>query len=379
MIGRISVRTGLCEMVGYPELCPGSKQKGYTHSYAFPKMLGNLTVSYHENRPDMGICVNFSATALNEYCASASECFNKPVTVVTLLKKLNFFGYVTRVSRIDIAVDYIDFQSPFSGSKGNYFSVDEIYKKFEDGKIRVCNQSGVSRLSAPKAIETDYSCETIYLGSKQSESFLRIYDKKAEQLDKQAKGKSDPTHYDTARACKAWVRIEAVYRGSYAKQIGDYLMQLSEDSSLSSVLAGFFTDKYQFYNGDTPLNITKSLLKLRGDKTPHLESIKVKDTGLEKKITNLLEGSSLKGIMLYMYVIYGADGLSDLSTFFTRYLYEYILPLYKQAQETQITQSWALRSRLEWLHKHMGSTLKAFPTSSDLLNHLWDKGLNTMP
>lgn len=371
-ISEILDKTGLSEMAGEPELSPGSRQKGYQYSYVFPGMLGLLAISYHENRPDMGICINFSATALSEYCVWASRKFNSPMDAAALLKLLQFQCFYTRVSRIDIAVDYIDFPPPFSKEGEEYFSVDSFYRDFESGQVTVYNQDGISRLATSMGIESDYNCQTIYLGSKQSDVFLRIYDKKAEQMGKQAKGQGIPTHHKTALNCKRWVRIEAVYRSTYANQIGDMLMDYTADAGLPSLLAGIFTDKFQFYHGERPLNITKELLALRGDKHVHLDSIKVEDTTLEKMIVNLLDHTSFKAILLYMHEIYGAKGLWELLYFFIKYFYKCVEPLYRQAQEAKIPPTGAMRAKIDWIRKHRNATLDAFPSNSDLLHRLWD-------
>jgi len=146
---------------------------GYTNAYRDRR--GTLVMAGGKNK---GFHIQWSGSALNELRADGVE------TIYMIEHALNTGGKLTR---LDLAIDL----------QNSRLTVQSIITHLE---------KGLGKLSVHKwaPIGTKSLGQTVYIGSKASLRFLRIYDKRAELARK-----NTPTDGE-------WVRVEVVLRDDYA-------------------------------------------------------------------------------------------------------------------------------------------------------------------
>lgn len=132
-------------------LTPATPRNGYTEGL---KNLAGAVVMRNKNRSDMGVHVGYSGSALNDYRENN-------VSSLTILR-----WHIARqasVSRIDLAFDIRD-------------------ESIEPGDLYHMLQSGTATTTAKtwNLITGSVGGSTCYIGSRQSEAFVRIYDKAAQ-------------------------------------------------------------------------------------------------------------------------------------------------------------------------------------------------------
>ena len=145
---------------------------GYTSALSSDDIKG-LSVYQNVQRPDMGIHVVWTGRALAE-----TELF-------TLMREMQ--ALQASVTRIDIAVDVPE-----------HWDIEALYKRGVE-KDWVCKVKG-------KPVMVRSTGDTLYVGSRTSEKFLRVYDKQAEQ------GADFP-----------WTRVELECKGETARGIAGYI------------------------------------------------------------------------------------------------------------------------------------------------------------
>lgn len=220
--------------------------------YEFPKF------SYHEKYASNGIALRFSASSLSTYIElynATVEAYNtlkiskrpkKEMSVVNLIKELyniaESFQLTPRLSRIDISADVFN-DNLTVDNIASLLSSNQIIPKSR--YIDEADQAFKYKSAGAKitTITNDGETNTIYVGSKKSKTgFLRIYNKKLEQT---TKGIVNGRHYFLAQQLSNWVRWEAVFRDTYAHQIGDILNECS-NRNYTQTLAACFNKRYSF-------------------------------------------------------------------------------------------------------------------------------------
>lgn len=160
---------------GYREACTGSH--GVVHMW-------------HPDRKEMGHHVIFSGTTLRDVFKTGD------ISQQTLLERVMLIG--ARITRIDIACD----------TQNVSLSLDEIYKALERGE-----HIGTARTFSQ--IHSLNGGNTIYVGSRTSDKFVRIYDKAAQQ----------------GFTGGAWYRFEFEAKGAIGRAIATVLCKTSDWSS----------------------------------------------------------------------------------------------------------------------------------------------------
>ena len=82
-----------------------------------------------------------------------------------------------------------------------------------------------------KIIGSTEEAQTIYVGSRRSEAFLRICNKKIEQA------RSDGLYRAVSIECKDWIRIEAEFKHRLAKEIGKLIALMETDDIYPRLLS----------------------------------------------------------------------------------------------------------------------------------------------
>jgi hypothetical protein len=213
--------------------------------------------------------------------------------------------YTTRLSRIDLTADYQDF-----GLK-----VYKIYEGLKEYKLQVQNWKSNRSNRRMSAIEIDGAAETVTLGSRRgnTQSFMRIYDKKTEQIA------NNGFRLDEALNAKDWIRFEAVFRGKYAHQITVALLnEISDSAELQKYIAKMITDKYTFFDTekDAETDFSEALLVIaKGCKSKHLRAESPRDNSLRQSIRYLITNAGLLPTVHKIQCIYGPDGVKQFQKF----------------------------------------------------------------
>lgn len=202
----------------------------YDRRYAYENI--SLKVPTAENYARQGVCLEFSSQGLDyfyEYLAGFGLDFR---TWLGMVRALCFNGYIVNVPRVDYAMDNI-----VKRGEESVISLKRVINAIADGelccKARVWSDQGddfkrlLSFRSNHKRVRgEDLEGLTIQLGSRDSETICRFYDKLTEQKQK---------HNEIPEDCVAWTRCEFEFKGSNAmsvmnafidydeKQFGEYM------------------------------------------------------------------------------------------------------------------------------------------------------------
>ncbi len=166
------------------------------------RMLDGANIYFNEGRPEMGIHVSINS-------ASLAAVDLRPLQMLNTI--IDWGG---SFKRIDLAFDDL----------GGLLDVDEMYRKILSGEV-VTRYRRVARVSNARMGSAEKLGDTVNLGRRSSESFVRIYDKAAEQ---RAKGKTLP------EGVESWVRVELEVKGDKADAVGNLLAQTAFNSSVSA-------------------------------------------------------------------------------------------------------------------------------------------------
>lgn len=188
---------------------------GYKSMY---KLDGYPVSLLYDGNPGMGIHVNISGSAVN-YCVAAykdklssDNPFNDEKTMLVdelsytalsqFLKDILEIGHITR---LDLAVDDMGSDQYFSCQDiHNYLINDQVVSKFRKWHTDIDYKMGGEIIGY-----------TIYLGSRKSDVFLRIYDKRLEQNAKHPEEASvDP-----------WTRWEFELKDKRADKAADMIIK----------------------------------------------------------------------------------------------------------------------------------------------------------
>lgn len=205
---------------------PAIGHNGYTTCYSFGSDDNPISVMWNKNREDMGICIDFTASgkALYEDLLGLNNLAIDWKNIIKLICK----DYSGHLSRIDIAIDLIDYG----------FSVDSIYKRLQLKKSYFLNTLG-NRIDPKKLkiIGSSQEVQTLYVGSRRSDAFLRIYNKKLEQ------SRSNGLYRNIAYTCKNWVRVEGEFKHRLSKDLGNKIANLNNED-LKPFLVAYLVNRW---------------------------------------------------------------------------------------------------------------------------------------
>lgn len=191
---------------------------GYAQSES---LLGSGLMCYSGADPERGLCVVLPASALSHLSLSVSELF------------LELSSMGASCSRLDFALD--DYEG--------LLDLDEIERKLAYGEVSTrwknyeqrTGKVGIGSLGVGEG-------RTIYLGSRTSETFARLYDKNKEQAAK------NPDFVPLAH----WVRFEIEVKKRRAQQLFEALVSLIAAGSddIGGFLAGYVRGLVDFKEPD---------------------------------------------------------------------------------------------------------------------------------
>lgn len=223
-IDSLKMALGLDELV-FDRLMHG------VHFYQSAQHCSGITVAYSEEKVSQGIMVDISGRGLEtwEACLQKNvlgDDVNADNLVPTMIKKI-VNEYEVHFTRIDVAADYYNTgktTAPWFISKqieqhdmiSKAATVTDVYSRPSFG--------GTGGLDE---VNEGY---TVYVGSKSSQKFLRIYNKLNERLAK----------YGVLNELKSHHRWEFQLRADYAQQfIQDFIQSDSLSESFVATLSGY--------------------------------------------------------------------------------------------------------------------------------------------
>lgn len=203
---------------------PAGKKRTTTkalHGYnrAYETELG-ARVMWHDTRDDMGVHIMYTGAVVNAHIDNGISS-----------QEIASFHHRRgdRCTRIDLALDVVDSQ----------LDIHALYGMIHKGKYTL-------PFNRKAALVTSTEGVTMYVGSRTSDLFLRVYDKGAEQ------GTDDN-----------WKRVEIEVKGSRAMFFVNLLVtegQLAAGQTARQVLKGiadFPTKDWQSIVGDEPMTVGK--------------------------------------------------------------------------------------------------------------------------
>lgn len=187
---------------------------GYQQSAS---VLDGGRVFWHVERPEMGIHVRLNPKSLGQI----------EMTPIGLLNRV--FDLGGKITRLDVAFDDLS----------GHLDMSEIYRKLLAGEV-VTRWHKVTRLAGSTVSRSEKTADTVSVGSRASQAYLRIYDKKLEQTTKRA----DTTNIEH------WVRVELELKGdksqAFAKKLAMTALSVEDGSPAelcSSLLWGMIDFK----------------------------------------------------------------------------------------------------------------------------------------
>lgn len=307
--------------------------QGYNFAYSFGENDFYFAIAFHMTNMDMGVIVKFSAKALSYYL-SAND-----INAIDFIKLVQCDYYKTRFSRLDIAVDYIE-ENINLNKLYTDLSNQELIVKYrcvsKNGNLYYRNDA-----SKIKGYVNGSEIETIYLGKSNRNRFLRIYNKKVEQIS------NNGIYYSYALNVKSWIRFEAVFLGKNAHEITKIFLDASSDNYIE-VISGIFLDKYRFYDkSDNLKEITKLIIKNYDSKDIHLQPEYDISPDLQKSIKNLIEHSGLLSTVDKVESIWGEKGVEEFMMILF-YIYNNIY-----SRSTKVN---------SWVNKYSSKIIKKYPS-----------------
>lgn len=274
MIKKFAQLANLEGIFGKQKELEGSPPQGYTVAYQYGDNPFYFAVAYHPSHPKMGVIVKFSAYSWAVYCEKMETDIKR------FLGSVQSKFYRIRLSRVDFTVDYQNWD----------MSVNDIYQKLKKKQLEIHNQKGGVNHSEINAQETDGKASTFYVGSRKTGTrlFLRVYDKKKEQVEKKG------FRYKEALNTKSWVRFEAVFKADYAHQLTHIIMKTDEEK-LADLIADKVAEKYRFYDltNKEYTDFTTALLKKSKEVFPRLRLESPRDNDFTRSLIHLVNGSGL--------------------------------------------------------------------------------------
>lgn len=308
------------EKTNLEDKCP----QGYSVGRTFGHNPFYFAMAYHPSHPQMGVIVKFSAYSWYSYCSRGN------MNVKKFLRTVQSDAYRCRLSRIDFAVDYQNWD----------ITVDGIYQNLINGNLEIYNSDGRKNCSKISALEVDGVADTFYVGSKKTGTrlFLRVYDKRTEQIQNRGFRFAEALGTDT------WVRFEVVFKGDYAHQLTNIILNTKEEN-LQDLIADKMVEKYRVYCVEekkyadyttaliekTRLQFTKLLLK-----SP-------RDNDLIRSLLHLITGAGLFSSLYKCDEIWGDETSKKL----LQHLHNIYKKYYKPNEDV-----------LLWLKKHKNAMEK---------------------
>lgn len=241
---------------------------GYTHVFKWGFTdKDSIYLMYNPDNMKMKFSLLFGGRALTIYLRQYRMLKNMDTNVFNMLVSLDKFCSIIsdkekqyiRLSRLDIAIDMID----------EGIIVQDLYEDIINSRLFVFNKRNAS-INISRNMGSGTTTETIYFNKRKSNSFLRIYNKKIEQISRTG------LYYYDAVNCNDWTRFECELKGDYAHSFTLKSLSCNNLDDFNELLVSSFIDCFKF----------KELEEIVGDKEI------LKDAYFYEQIKNLTSNES---------------------------------------------------------------------------------------
>lgn len=168
---------------------------------------------YNVGQSNMGAHLQLSGHALSQLR------LNLKIDDYALIRNLT--DWQGRASRIDLAINF----------HGHKITPEKTYRAFKAGEMKTPARSG----NYIEGIQDGIEGMTCYIGVRQSERFARVYDKNAEQKNRQ----KNP---------EAWVRMELEMKKLWARAAQNSIVQHGLNAAVNSHFSDFIVWPNREYN-----------------------------------------------------------------------------------------------------------------------------------
>lgn len=240
-----------------------------------------VTVSYDTDRVKNGIRLSVSGEGFKSIQDSTGLSDYEVIQEACVLGSDN--GFLPRLSRIDLTIDLFNYS----------FNIDKFVSDMSKGKITsktVKNRPSTSKKHSKGDAKLSNG-QFIYgwLGSSSSgNSFLRYYDKKKEQEDKNG------SRLAFANSVDSWTRFEYEVRGKKAHSILNEVLNVRSYSEAKDFVIQYITDNYRFFYGAKETRLTKYMLSLLGQRVERHSAVEIrsKNVEMDSLFTYVAEGNN---------------------------------------------------------------------------------------
>lgn len=333
----------LSQLMGDPRKRNGIN--GYDFSYVWGPSNAIITVSFNESpkKENMGISVNLTSSG-KDFLNNVRQLNEKER--INYQKLLDFvYQQNGHLSRLDIAVDVIEPD----------ISVNDLYNSIEEEKIIVKNQVGTIKTSNIQIIGKVDSKQTIYIGSRQSNAMLRIYNKKEEQEhNKNSRFKS------LVKNTKKWIRFEGEFKHEYIKKLGKELAKVNNLDIVGYLIAELVKHWTFLDCNEKVIPIWQSIINAASN------PLQMKDdpvvNPIYKTINYYIDGGSL-GVLWRIKKIFGDKGLKIFEKFISHYLNNHYSPPQSAREDAKTVATLrydcsSIKPYLKKIHKERVSGMK---------------------
>lgn len=317
--------------------CPSGYNRGFTYGgHAF-----YFCVAYNDSNYSMGIVCKFSAQALAYYLKV------RKTQVYELLQNLNSEVYEFRLSRCDLDVDFLNesFTPTMIFEDLKHEKVLIYYQKMQKNKrIFVRKKAKLQGFAVGKEVPT------LYVGAVSSDSQLRIYDKKLEQVQRNGSKLAWVLQFDSV------VRFELVLKHDLAHNLTNLLLKINSEKQLNDLILSIFLQKFYFKRAKTnrmTMYTRKMKQALKSDQSYLLGHLNA-DNDLLRRFQYLLYSSGTVSTLFKIMAIWGYDDLDQAVDYIKNFV-----------------ENWSANDDCKfWLQKHASDTAETFADFADLKKNL---------
>ncbi|MBP2057305.1 hypothetical protein J2Z60_000469 [Lactobacillus colini] len=286
------------------EMNKGRGLNYYSEAITFYK--NQVKIMWNDKRKSQGILLYFTATGYKAWKSLGrlqGYCFD-------LLNLVSFMteNHAKWFTRFDDAIDIFD----------SDLTIEDLYQQVDIGKILVLDGLGRRiKTENQRFYGQDRKMTGFTVGSRSSDNYLRIYDKKIEQT------REDAAYLDLARACKSWIRIEGEFKHDKAKAILKDLSSFAEKDDKNAIqqkLVGYIIGQWQLTNSDKrPIKLWQQLSRLADGKGAILPLEPRLTDRLVQELKWFLTGGAA-GVFYRVSELFGEIGKAD----FLLFMFEYV-------------------------------------------------------
>lgn len=240
----------VCNLMGIPssEFSSCGKVKYYKERYECNGV--SVSVPFEHNQNRQGYFISMSGFGCRYFESNLMQdesilCMDIWRNFFCKIRALTACGLSINITRMDIAND--DFSGLLDVDRiANCVRRDEVASRFQSREVRE-GKTDVYQIGETSIIERFYRRvrgASVNFGSRSSRSYCRIYDKKAEQIQRNY---ADKEKVKELQAIPHWVRIEFEFKDEVAVKM---VNAFCDEDNFSLFYAGYVNSMLRFYNRD---------------------------------------------------------------------------------------------------------------------------------